>query len=331
MSCMLLLGAGFSRNWGGWLAAEAFEYLIGCPEINADPNLSELLWRNQHTGGFENALAELQALTDRDPAMFDTLQQLRGAVLSMFDVMNGCFQRLVNFEPENNNAVRRFLFDFDAIFTLNQDLLLEYQYLNMHPELLAPQRRQGYALPGMRPVHDPLQAGAPGGQWSRRWMPANPDQFNVDPELQPYFKLHGSSNWQQDDAGRTMLIMGGGKAKEIGLVPVLQWYQEKFTEYLCRGDARLMVIGYGFRDEHINAVIIDAIENYGLKLFVVSPDGADQARRIAPSAGGMIRDKTPLEHAFERGLVGASRRSIPEIFNGRQAIELSKLLRFVQR
>jgi hypothetical protein len=25
----LLTGAGFSRNWGGWLANEAFEYLLG--------------------------------------------------------------------------------------------------------------------------------------------------------------------------------------------------------------------------------------------------------------------------------------------------------------
>jgi hypothetical protein len=26
----MLTGAGFSRNWGGWLADEAFEYLLGC-------------------------------------------------------------------------------------------------------------------------------------------------------------------------------------------------------------------------------------------------------------------------------------------------------------
>jgi hypothetical protein len=27
----LLTGAGFSYNWGGWLAIEAFEYLLGAP------------------------------------------------------------------------------------------------------------------------------------------------------------------------------------------------------------------------------------------------------------------------------------------------------------
>jgi hypothetical protein len=29
----LLTGAGFSRNWDGWLADEAFEYLLGCSEV----------------------------------------------------------------------------------------------------------------------------------------------------------------------------------------------------------------------------------------------------------------------------------------------------------
>jgi hypothetical protein len=34
MPYYLLTGAGFSRNWGGWLANEAFEYLLGAPEID---------------------------------------------------------------------------------------------------------------------------------------------------------------------------------------------------------------------------------------------------------------------------------------------------------
>jgi hypothetical protein len=41
----LLTGAGFSANWGGWVASEAFENLLGTPEIMADPNLRDLLWR----------------------------------------------------------------------------------------------------------------------------------------------------------------------------------------------------------------------------------------------------------------------------------------------
>src|SRR6202008_4525891 len=55
----LFTGAGFSYNWGGWLASEAFEYLLGAPEI--DEELRALLWRTKEAnGGFEDTLAILQ-------------------------------------------------------------------------------------------------------------------------------------------------------------------------------------------------------------------------------------------------------------------------------
>jgi len=47
MPHILLFGAGFSRNWGGWLADEAFEYLLGHPRI--DDGLRVLLWRYKGT------------------------------------------------------------------------------------------------------------------------------------------------------------------------------------------------------------------------------------------------------------------------------------------
>ncbi|HLX14664.1 MAG TPA: hypothetical protein VKS24_05585 [Bradyrhizobium sp.] len=59
MAHYLLTGAGFSYNWGGWLASEAFEYLLGAPEIDAE--LRALLWQNKEAGGgFEDALAILE-------------------------------------------------------------------------------------------------------------------------------------------------------------------------------------------------------------------------------------------------------------------------------
>ena len=63
MAYYLLTGAGFSRNWGGWLADEAFEYLLG--QTEADPELREYLWKSRDEGrGFEDALARLQYGSD---------------------------------------------------------------------------------------------------------------------------------------------------------------------------------------------------------------------------------------------------------------------------
>jgi len=55
MIFILLAGAGFSRNWGVWLANETFEYFLGCKKL--DVNLRHILWNSKITiGGFEDAL-----------------------------------------------------------------------------------------------------------------------------------------------------------------------------------------------------------------------------------------------------------------------------------
>src|SRR5882724_4965461 len=126
MKCYLLTGAGFSRNWGGWLASEAFEYLLGDPAVISSTKLKSLLWKHQPTGGFEAALDELQR--DAAPGARTRELQLRSAVLRMFDMMNAAFK----FKPlefreglANGQPVRNFLLRFKAIFSLNQDLLFE--------------------------------------------------------------------------------------------------------------------------------------------------------------------------------------------------------------
>lgn len=59
MRYLLLTGAGFSRNWGGWLADEAFEYLLGCAEVT--PFIREQLWTSKGLKlGFEDTLRELR-------------------------------------------------------------------------------------------------------------------------------------------------------------------------------------------------------------------------------------------------------------------------------
>jgi hypothetical protein len=59
MTLILLTGAGFTRNWGGWLANEAFEYVLGREEVCNE--LRERLWKDKLDGqGFEDTLAKLQ-------------------------------------------------------------------------------------------------------------------------------------------------------------------------------------------------------------------------------------------------------------------------------
>ena len=137
MGQILLLGAGFSRNWGGWLAPEAFEYLLGCPQVDAP--LRSLLWKYKRQGGFEDALAHLQDefARRRDPGTTERLAKLQNAILQMFNAMDQGFAEIRDFEPQNARpyTVASCFAWFDAIFTLNQDLLMERHYLNGNVEL----------------------------------------------------------------------------------------------------------------------------------------------------------------------------------------------------
>jgi hypothetical protein len=119
MNKVLLLGAGFSRNWGGWLAKEAFEYLLGCAEVANSARLRQLMWQHQSAGGFEDALAELQEECSRShSAPSVDLIGLQAAVIRMFDDMNRGYRNLSEFEFQSDLAfmVRTFLIRFDALF-----------------------------------------------------------------------------------------------------------------------------------------------------------------------------------------------------------------------
>jgi hypothetical protein len=129
MRKILLTGAGFSRMWGGWLASEAFEFLLGIDGLH--PNTRRILWRAKEDGtGFEGVYSALRdrANSQEGFAIFD---QFDTAVRDMFFVMNSRYEK---FRFHDN--IMRFLAGFDAIFTLNQDTLKEARYVWMEPNLI---------------------------------------------------------------------------------------------------------------------------------------------------------------------------------------------------
>ena len=321
MPHIALLGAGFSRNWGGWLAPEAFEYLLGCPQVDAD--IRNLLWQHRRAGGFEDALAQLQAeyTQRRDPATEERLARLQGAVRRMFMDMDAGFAAIGDFEPQNSRPylVRSFLVRFDAIFTLNQDLLIERHYLNGNVSL-AGRDWTGWEIPGMQPLPGQDAANPADATWS----PLDPMDFRLNRNLQPYFKLHGSSNWIDGSGDRQLLVMGGNKPATIEQHPILLWNHKQFSEYLSAPDTRLMVVGYSFGDHHINNVILNAARRGHLRLFIIDPCGADviDKNRHVP-----IYFPDPLVAGLGPCLIGASRRGVREIF-GTDRVEHAKVMRF---
>jgi len=269
---ILLIGAGFSSNWDAPTTREVASTIA--QEVGSDTYLQALL--KQHDKNFENALSEVQRAYVASPALpvaKDRLDKLQAAITKMFYTLNVSIERRTNFEFSLylDFSVRKFLARFDAIFGLNQDLLMELQY-EEHVQFASHPRWAGMQMPGMIPIFDPSIVRID-DKHRRRWKPSKPS-YTVDARLQPYYKMHGSSNWYTDD-GQQLLVMGGNKELMLRQHAVLRWYYDEFKRRL-QGGAKLMVIGYSFGDEHINKLILEAWQNRALRgIFIVDPCGRD--------------------------------------------------------
>lgn len=322
----LLTGAGFSYNWGGYLAKEAFDYLLGVTEHDAD--LRRVIWADQAKGrGFETTLARLRKEYEENysPQVEQDFQNMTSAVRRMFGDMWLAFSQSTfdNQFDDKRLGVVRFLSRFDAIFTLNQDTLLETHYLpavrqeDFAKNTYQGPRNVGAYRPGLVEADETLTFGSI--QSSIPLFKAG-DDFSAVPNLQPYFKLHGSIDIQ--DGRNMMLILGGDKKTDIAKHPLLQSYHAQFRWRLNMPRARLMVIGYSFADAHINKIIFDAVEN-GLKLFLVGPDGATT---IGANKSFPLNPSQTIKDA----IVGASSRPLRSTLSGADMVELMKIERFFQ-
>jgi SIR2-like domain len=313
MSLILLTGAGFSRNWGGWLASEAFEYLIGQDHIH--PRVRKLLWQHKDRGGFE---AVYQALKDgaTNPTDQQVFRSFHMMVTGMFHTMGHGFKQALM-----GTSILNFLVSFDAIFTLNQDTLIELKYPS-DEEIR--QRSQGkfigYETPGLQNATD--QEFMPPGFYKPKNGP-----FSLMPGKQPYFKLHGSSNWTQSNTADLMLIIGGNKSVEIAQQPLLQWYHEQFQKMIA--GAQVVIIGYSFGDEHINKYLTRAATQ-GTRFFIIDPMGVDIIDKSAKGVGHIPEGPTNLIGALMDNVDGASRRDLVRTFSG-DNIEHGKVYHFMTR
>jgi hypothetical protein len=186
------------------------------------------------------------------------------------------------------------------IFTLNQDLFFERLYHGVYKSKLC--------IPGIKN----------NSEWFTSYFRKKLDESDYcqlpnEDELNFFkrdilsdrnfflIKLHGSSNW-----GKKMVI-GGGKTEQIQKVPLLKWYFKIFKNVLSQNQRRLLIIGYGFGDDHINRIISYAVRDYGLKIYIISPDSpADFKTKLVK--------KSKLGTDIWQGISGYFQHSLMDIF-----------------
>jgi hypothetical protein len=237
------------------------------------------------------------------------------ALLDAFIAMDGEITRVNRDHGINIYRVQDLLFRFwgqrgqsvDAgyMFTLNQDLWPERYLYNGHVS-----DAPGATLPGIlrRPNQ---QLFAPDmGRYGEAFIMHPAEDPAGRSQLRGYFnvvKLHGSFNWRTTD-GRNELVVGTAKTDRIAASPLLSWYWDIFERVLSAGEVRLLVVGYGFGDDHVNAAIANAVEHHGLRLFIWD---------TAPNLKDRIH-AAPHGSPIWKGLLSTASRQMIEVFPSNQ-------------
>lgn len=312
MSTYLLLGAGFSANYGYPTARDLEQLILGKQEVQQDSELRKIVLNNSQ--GFEYALEELRCLAENgnseDMNRYKLFQKLIKDIFCTLNAKHGFF-----INPFENGNMGKFLHKFDGIFTLNQDLLIE---------ILTDGTTAEFLQPGIK---------------SRDWKNENPLNSirskehiytyikkllpEVDlPQAQAlakfYIKLHGCTNIVTEDGD--LMVMGCNKEDLINSHYLLRYYFDIFKDKLFESQGRLLIIGYSFRDKHVNSVLMEAIER-GLKFYICDPSTELNLKNIVENiweADESLetkykKDKNCIRNILAIGIISYSTKKFIEI------------------
>ena len=298
---VLLTGAGFSKEFGAYLATEMWSVIFSQPEIGRHPDLVEHLLNQLN---YELAYNEVMRSGAFDQEMQkDFTTAVERSYQQMHEAFYGPGVRI----PATGACraiVRRFAGtggdERGFVFTLNQDLFLERFYSN--GDSLSELRIPGinnfgffnYTLPKIQTdeyTFDLPDQGKVKKLQSEFWNDKAYGRF-------VYLKLHGSYWWKSADGSNAMVI-GSEKTGLIDREPYLKWSHSVFEQVLSAPGCNLVVMGYGFGDKHINEVIAKSIGVHGLKLYVVSPERPEDFRNKLIPIHGTLGE---LPERFQGGI-----------------------------
>jgi hypothetical protein len=257
---ILLTGAGFTKNWGGYLACEVWERLLSHPLIREQPVLRKYLL--QRPKYYETALFEVRRdgvdpSSSFERALYDVFLEQHGAHAGGVghDYRPLWLPLLESFRDSSGTS---------QLFTLNQDLFLETTY---HPA------SGGLLAPGIGRI-DGLDEQS---VLTARQAVTN-QRVDVATGHVNYVKLHGSFNWRTSE-GNVMLLAGEGKREQLPGFPLLEHYLGLFERACSEPDSCLIVVGYAFGDPHINEAILDGVTKVGLRVRVINIEPPDCLRK----------------------------------------------------
>lgn len=300
---ILLLGAGFTKNYGGLLASEMWAEIFNHEKVQAQARIRKKMLEDFNYESIYYSVLEDNSFTDEEKIA------IRDATKSAYEHIDNILMREFihhNGNPPWINTINTLLLNFgntddnSFIFTLNQDLFIERFYINP-PDPSNRYYKAKLSIPGI----DQNPEWFMNKYAYRRSRPflvidegaytyyklKGEDYYTLPTEEMlknrkgsllnrgSYFliKLHGSYNWISSD-GKSAMVIGSGKAEQIKREPLLTDYFEIFTEVLSHDQRRLLIIGYGFGDEHINYELSESVKKHGLKIYILSPESPKEMK-----------------------------------------------------
>lgn len=271
---ILFTGAGFTANFGGFLAKEMWAIIFNNSKLESHTAIKSLL---KNDFDFESIYSKVTNSSDFSDEQKSTFHEIiRESYSTLDDIIKNYNFTGTDHYGVNIYGIRELLSLFSVKngetgvhFTLNQDLFMERQF-----------SRQPLGFVGLK-YKDYLQTIQ-----SKRLHPESRIQIPNKAELDEfaeksmsncgdfYVKLHGSHGWLSANGGEQM-VLGTEKFEEIKREPLLNFYFDLFEKALFRDNVKILLIGYGFRDKHINNCLVKAIKDHNIKLHIISTEGPE--------------------------------------------------------
>jgi hypothetical protein len=256
---MLLTGAGFSKDFGGFLRKEMWEKIFNTRLLKENfPRINELAnnvldydYESIYSGAHGSFTKEENNAINK--VFLKAYRELDESIRSVFwrdDVPRDVRELIQRFSRQWGGG--------EYFFTLNQDLLIERLFFQ---EIHIPGFNAGNRISVIREKEfsEEYTYMVPNDPWKQEPLTAAPLKLH-------YIKLHGSFNWINSENYPRMVI-GKNKWGQIASEPLLDFYFNIFKEELSQKSVRLLVIGYSFLDGHINEVMARS----DVELHVIDP------------------------------------------------------------
>jgi len=290
----LFLGAGFTKNFGGPLASEMWALIFNQPSLQNSKRLKEEMIKNINYEDIYNKILETTSYfsenekRDFQKSIYNAYQHIDRIIYNLKDTgpidlkkVKDSFIDLIC--PRNNHK--------GFIFTLNQDLFFERLY-KQSPELTIPgikrgnhkQQSEGYQYPLKYPDDYYILP-------SNEELEKNPIENNLGKFS--YIKLHGSYNFVSADVktiekDMPQMVIGSAKEEHINKEPILKSYFDLFKKVINSGNIKLLIVGYGFQDQHINTLLNQVVEKNLVKIYILNPTDPWKLRNAMYGRGASL-------------------------------------------